>query len=98
MRSYYDKNWHCACKPEEHTIENYVKALHNIFDSEYEDAKITFDEKLIHVDTRDNVILSNKIFDAEFHGLMLSSIHSRKREEPMQSEISLLFKYNLVKT
>ncbi len=93
MRSYYDKNWHCDCKPKEHTLENYIKALHNVFDSEHEKAQITNDEKFIHVDTRDNVILANKIFDAEYHGLILSSIHSRQREKPFNSEISFLFRY-----
>lgn len=93
MRAYYKDEWHCDCKPEDHTLEKYIKALHNIFDPEYEQAHITHDEKFIHVDTKDNVILALKIFDAEYHGLILSSIHSRQREEPFNSEISLLFKY-----
>jgi len=93
MRSYYKEEWHCDCTSDKHTLENYIKGLHNIFDNEYEKAHITFDEKFIHVDTGDHVILATKIFDAEYHGLILSSIHSRPAKKPFGSEISFLFKY-----
>lgn len=91
MRSYYDKDWHCDCESESHTLENYIKSLHNMFDSEYEKAHVTYDEKYIYVDIRDNCVLALKIFQLEFHGLILSSIHSRPREQPFESEISFLF-------
>lgn len=91
MRGYYKDDWHCKCDPKEHTLENYIKGLENIFGDEYTKIHVTSDEKYIHVDTDNECVLAQKIFEAEFHGLILSSIHSRRKGN--SSEIGLLFKY-----
>lgn len=91
MRSYYKEDWHCDCEPEKHTLENYIKGLHNVFDGQYEKAEITHDEKYIYVNTKENCILASRIFDNEYHGLVLSSIHSKPRKQPFGSEITFLF-------
>ena len=74
MRSYYKEDWHCDCKPESHTIENYIQGLKNVYDTD--EVFLDSEKKFIHVNTKSSCVLASNLFQSEFHGLILSSIHS----------------------
>ena len=90
MRSYYKSEWHCDCRPEDHTLERQIQGLKNVFHTE----DVSHSEGFIHVRTDDSCVLASSIFNAEFHDLVLSSIHSSKKGNFTQ--LTFLFEWKTV--
>lgn len=78
FRSYYKDDWRCDC--ESHTREDHIKILNGIFQVdnahwfEFTDWQGK-DDSCFWVATKDGSILSDQFRNAEYHGLMVSSIH-----------------------